>query len=177
MRVGPCNAFALVIVLLLVTADRLPAPIVEQQQAAPTVAPSVLPKPRPKPKPRAESVSKKPAISPFAGTWFGTYVGQYHCSDGSEGVSKFSGRSDYIRVSNDGRTAGGHPTFLSADGRTLTWRYQGSSQSESGISYKTITSTMYLNGPKSATQIQEELVTAGPSTGCIYKWTGTYTRQ
>ena len=159
-----------------VTGHRLPAPIVEQPEATPTVAPTPASKPKPKPKPRAESVSKKTAISPFAGTWFGSYVGQYHCSDGREGV-KTSGKTDYIHISSDGKMSGGHLTFLSGDGRTLTWRPQGSAHTEHGASHATITCTMYLNGPTSATGIQEEVYTDGPLSGCIYKWTGTYTRQ
>ena len=76
----------LAVVLLFVTAHRLPAPISEIPESptpAPTVAPTAKPKSKPLPKPKPKSEASASATNPvrgqpsskqsrFAGTWVGT---------------------------------------------------------------------------------------------------------
>ena len=165
-------ALLFVALLLLVPAPRLPAPISEEN---PTPVPEQSAKP--KRKPRAESVSKKTGISPFAGTWLGSSVGLIHCSEAGDGVTKDSGKMRSFRVSGDGKTADGYPTFLSGDGKTLTWRFQHSYTTTYGISHAASTCTLQLVGPKLVREVEEHVFTDGPQTGCVSKFTGTYAKQ
>src|SRR5437016_3249918 len=99
-RMNRIVPFLILASTLLLFAPRLPAPISEIA----TPAPAEVAKPTTKPKANTTSTEnssrqQKIALSPFAGTWVGTYIGQYHCSDGSEGVTKDSGQTAFTAVS------------------------------------------------------------------------------
>jgi hypothetical protein len=159
----------LTVVLLLITAPRLPAPIVEE------VTPSPKPAATAKPKPKA--VAKPKPVS-LAGNWTGTV--DIRGSDGSVGAWDYG-----IRISPDGKTAwtkwrksdgSWGSTFQSAcqgDGNLLSWRFAaiggGSSATQSLI--------LQVNGNGTATLTQHQLLTGGPIKGHTNDGTGILTRQ
>jgi hypothetical protein len=171
MRIHSCNAFVLVIVLLLVTSPRLPAPISEIATPTPTVAP----KPKSKQDNAERTKPKQSPFAPFAGVWTGSVTGGFN-SDIGLNVSATNATT--IRIGADGSFYNSQGSqnvprpLISADGHTLTWTYQYSDSNGTGHG----TASLRLIGPKTATY-QAEIIVKTPSGNGVLKSLGTLTKQ
>jgi hypothetical protein len=87
---------AVTLSLLLASAHRLPAPIVEESTPTPTPARSTEPKSKPATSQKAEASSDSSAARRFDGTWKGTLVNKTAQADYSE---------SYTLIIRDGKTA------------------------------------------------------------------------
>jgi hypothetical protein len=166
------NRFAtlfLAVVLLIVSANRLPAPIVEETPAPTT-------KPKPKRTPADVSGQKRIVISPFAGIWSGPYVCQCHCSDGTETTLNYPDKISSVTVSAGGKIVNGSPAFMSADAKALTWHFQSDKQAADGVNHFMNTCALHLNSANTATILCERVCTDGPLRGCTFKCTITCTK-
>jgi hypothetical protein len=108
-------SFLLVATLLLITADRLPAPILEVPQS-PTPGPTVAPAAQPR-KSSSKPKSKPSGAAQFAGTWTGRIT-----------IGKFADTDVRLVISTDGRSvaqtsqAGVWTRPLAYDGKLLAWQ-------------------------------------------------------
>jgi hypothetical protein len=87
----------LILVLLLITAHRLPAPISEVPQTTPTPKPKRELTPKSKPKPEATSKKASPALS-LAGTWTGSTVDTWS-GDRNQHIDVY-----VVKISDDEKT-------------------------------------------------------------------------
>jgi hypothetical protein len=177
MRIHSRNAFWLVIVVMLVTGHRLPAPISEE-------TPTPAPKPEAVAKSKAKSDNaekksppkvKQSPFAPFAGVWTGSVKGGFN-SDIGLNVSATNATT--IRIGADGSVYNDQSSqnvsrpLLSADGHTLTWNYQYSDSNGTGHG----TASLRLIGPKTATY-KAEIIVNTPSGNGVLKSLGTLTKQ
>jgi hypothetical protein len=169
------------IALLLVTAHRLPAPIVEE----PTPAPEIKTKPKrhaaeaeTEPKPRSEKKSAAaPAVS-FAGTWTGRVSGEIHAP-----LTPPNYACTYkIQISADEKTANWTASRwllakfqapIHKSGRTLTW----SCERHDLAGKTTINASLQMNPNGTAAFTESSGVVNGMFQGSSYKVAGTLVRQ
>lgn len=164
--------------LLVLSASRLPAPIVEEATPTPKPKRHAVPETETAPKQRAAS---KPVSTPkvlFAGTWTGTASGEMHAPLASPNYS-----DNYkIQISPDERTANWTASkWLGAkfqapvqkNGRTLTWSYE-----KHDIAGQTMmTSSLQMNDNGTATFSEKSEIVGGWFKGSGYSVTGTLVRQ
>src|SRR5256885_10333679 len=125
--------FPLVAALLLITAQRLPAPIVEEATPTPA-APAAKSRPSSKKEePAKKPTPSKPTISSFVGTWTGTVSASF-ASD--VGLNTSGNALRTVKISSDGSVvyfsqSGGQvgPTnysrvIVSKGGRGVSWTNQ-----------------------------------------------------
>ena len=163
-------------VILLLAAHRLPAPVSEIPQGTPAPKPKREALPRSKPKVETPLKTKATPNRSFAGTWNGNVVTS--ASDGSANSSA----TYLIRISDDERTAWvnwsqtGQPmTGAGAQApcnrfrETLTWTLT--------LSESTATDTMRIDVNGNASFVREGTWTSGDNQGTTYNHTGTLSRQ
>lgn len=162
------------LLMLLLTTQRLPAPISEVPQTTPP----------PKPKQAAPKIKSKPEATPkpkatpnrsFAGTWSGSVIAK--ASDGSDNSSA----TYIIRISDDEKTVwinwnqSGQP--ISGPGyqapcnrfrETLTWSFTFPASIN--------TDTLRINTDGTASFVREGKWTSGDNEGITYNHTGTFSR-
>lgn len=168
-----------VAIVLLITAHRLPAPIVE----APTPAPAAKSTPKAKKEERARKPTpSKPTISSFVGTWTGTVSGAF-TSD--IGLNTSGNVSRTVRISSNGsvvwfgQSIGGQavPQYtsraaVSKDGRTVSWIQQQNEQG--GVLRGTF--SLQLIAPNAA-NYQENGSFSSSEANFTIKASGTLTKQ
>jgi hypothetical protein len=165
MRIHPRNAFGLVIVVMLVTGHRLPAPISEE---TPAPQPAATAKPRPK----VVIVKSKPKPTPisFAGTWTGVTSGAC-TNDGVNHSYNFT-----MTISADERTVswqfGGqsyqHPCYRAGD--TIRW------DDTNDAATSTTSLRISANG-RTLTYLGKSTITTWPLEGVVCTSTGVLTKR
>jgi len=167
----PPAALFFAVIVLIITAPRLPAPIVEEPTPKP--GSTVKPKPRviapPKPKP--------PAIL-FAGNWRGIATGEMHAP-----LSPPNYSDNYnIQISADEKNVSWTASkWLGAKfqaparraGQTLSWSYEKHDIAGKSV----INSSLQLNSDGSATFHETDNIDNGMFKGSGYSVTGRFIRQ
>lgn len=183
-------ALFLFVALLLITAQRLPAPISEVPQT--TQAPKPKREPASKPKPKSETIPKSPLKLSFPGTWTGTTITK--SSNGGD-----SGPTNYIiRISDDEKTVWinwdlqqpsgpGHQASSNRFRETLGWSLTlaGSDLNviDEEMSNYTVTDTLRMNANGTASFVREGRYPSmvnfwgGHDPGITFKCAGTLSRQ
>jgi hypothetical protein len=171
------SQIVLVILLLALSAHRLPAPISETPESTPTPKPKREATSKPKPK-----ATPKPAAIPnrsFAGTWNGSTDDSM--SDGSKSNTLWS-----IKISDDEKTvlidwhvSGTNPsgTGLQAPcikfGNSLSWSLKQLGDTPTWA----CTDTFQLNSNGTASFVRQGTFIAGDYQGVTYTDSGTFSRE
>jgi len=170
----------LMIGLVLMFAEHLPAPIQEVPEATPTLKPKREAISKPKSKAEAAPKPKSRPSRSFAGTWSGSTVNS--SSDGSDKTN-----SEYvIRVSDDEKTvlinwSAPGEQLSGADfqascirvGGTLTWNLTQIGENPTWV----CTDTLRMNADGTVSFVRNGRWIAGDYQGITYNNTGTFSRQ
>lgn len=173
MNRSPLTVSGFAIVLLLTSAHRSPAPIVEEA----TVTPKPARVSKPKPKAVETTTPKAPAIL-FAGTWKGTATGEMHAPLASPNYS-----DNYsIQISPDERTVNWTASKwlwqkfqapTRRNGKILYWSYEKHDIAGKSV----INSSLQLNPDGTATFHETDNIDNGMFKGSGYSVTGRFVRQ
>ena len=174
---GFCKSFLLFLIISLMMALRLPAPVIEETSATPTVQP----KPKPPAVEHKQPPPQKKSISPFAGTWEGAAT--FTCSDGYIGkwpsvLLVFPSDAQTVRtrwVTGSGEIGGPFVTVCAVNGGIARWNFTSISN-DSQTSF-TDSVSMRLVDPRTAAVSLRIVYTSGDSKGTSCDVTTTLIRQ
>ncbi|PYJ27358.1 MAG: hypothetical protein DME90_10335 [Verrucomicrobia bacterium] len=144
----------LMIGLVLMFAEHLPAPIQEVPEATPTLKPKREAISKPKSKAEAAPKPKSRPSRSFAGTWSGSTVNS--SSDGSDKTNSEYVKASCIRV-----------------GGTLTWNLTQIGENPTWV----CTDTLRMNADGTVSFVRNGRWIAGDYQGITYNNTGTFSRQ
>ena len=171
--------FLALMLVLLISAHQLPAPIREEPESTP----------KPKTKAASEESTQatkkkdnKPTLGAFVGTWTGTVTGSFRSDIGLNVSSSNAFRN--VKISSDGTvtwfgqsgSSTGPPAqsrvILSKDGRRVDWTLQKNEQG--GISRGTF--SLQLSGPNAAAYQENASFSSSQGNGTI-QTSGTLSKQ